>query len=40
MDDMNEPEDPEEFADGGRIGFAGGKIVLGKKILANLLKKQ
>jgi len=29
--------EPEDKADGGRIGFAGGKIVLGKKIL-NLLK--
>ena len=30
-------DEPEDKADGGRMGFAGGKIVLGKKIL-NLLK--
>jgi hypothetical protein len=30
-------DEPEDKADGGRIGFAGGKIVLGKKIL-DLLK--
>ncbi len=30
-------DEPEDKADGGRMGFAGGKIVLGKKIL-DLLK--
>ena len=37
LEEKMKKDEPEDKADGGRMGFAGGKIVLGKKIL-DLLK--